>query len=313
MSVLLNSAGSGASDPMLAGNGSNGVSDTGLGIEIRIACTSMDLVADKSSVAGRPNLFVGQAPNPAGNDQKSNLSPDAVDKATDGAISTLVLTSATVGSWDTDIVTADWIYLSHASITDGLYSVASVSGTNLTLGSDYVDGDQTAVSFQIGWRWTTDTHASPLAKSSGGQINYIKAWGEDATANEGSSEENFYIRENQSDIVQLNSGAYTGQTSGSTSVSIAHMVSWTNKGGAVTAAVFDHSLGEGGGSGGSIQEITETAIASVTTVTLNAGDGNKLFDVRYRAKSGSADYVTVECSIVLDTAAPTLVIDAVAA
>jgi len=313
MSVRLNSAGGGAADPMLAGNGSNGVSDTGLGIEIRIACTSMDLVADKSSVAGRPNLFVGQSPNPTGNDQKSNLSPDAVDKATDGSISSLVLTSSTIGSWDTDIGTGDWIYLSHASITDGLYSVASVSGTDLTLGSDYTDGDQTNVSFQIGWRWDTTTHTSPLAKSSGGQINYVKAWGEDATANEGSSEENFYIRENQSDIVQLNSGAYQGQTTGSTSVSIAFMSSWTNKGGAVTVAVFDHTLGEGGGSGGSIQEITETSIGSVSTVTLNAGDGTKNFDVRFRAKSASADYVTVECSIILDTTAPTLVIDAVAA
>ena len=312
MSVRLNNAGAGASDPMLAGDGTNGVSDTGLGLEIRIACTSMDLIADKDSVAGRPNLFVGQSPNPTGNDQKSNLSPDAIDKAADGSINgSNVLTSATVGSWDTDIGSGDWIYLSHGSITDGLYSVSARSGTDITLGSDYTDGAQTGVSFQIGWRWETDTHSSPLAKTDAGQINYVKAWGEDLATNEGSSEESFYIRENQSDIVELDSGAYQGQTTGSTSVGTAFMSSWTNKGGAVTVAVFDNVLGEGGGDG-DITEITETSIGSVSTVTLLGSDGQKNFDVRFRAKSGSTDFVTVQCTIILDTTAPTLSIDAVA-
>ena len=313
MSVRLNSAGATAADPILKGTGANGISNTGLGIEIRIACTSTDLVADKSSVAGRPNLFVGTSANPTGNDQKANLSPNAVDKGTDGAISSgRVLTSATIGSWDADIVAGDWIYLYHASITSGLYSVLTRVTTDLTLGTDYTGGAQTAVRFQIGWRWTTTSATSPLSSGSSGQINYIKAWGEDATANEGSSEENFYIRDAQSDIVQINSGAYTGQTVGTGSITIGFFASWTNKGGAATVAVYDTSLGEGGGNG-SVVEITETAIASVTSVTLGAGDGQKNFTVKFRAKSGSASFVTVACNVIKDTSAPTLAIDAVAA
>ncbi len=303
MSVRLNSAGVSPTDPMLAG----------LGLEFRVASPSRDSVQDGAGVPGRPNFFVDQTGLPVSNDQKTALSPDSIDNQADGVISASnVLTSVGVGSWDTDIVLGDFIYLSHSNITDGLYSVSSVSGANLTLGSDYTFGAQTGVLFQIGWRLVTKTNTSPFVSSLSGQINFIQVKGKDGSGNAGSQEENFYVRNNPSDIIELDGLFYTGKTLATTTVPIAFFISWANKGGAATVAIFDTVLGEGGGSG-QVTEITEAAIGSVTQIVLSSGDAKKSFTVRFRSKTGSTDFVDVLCDVTLDTTPVTANIIATAA
>lgn len=299
MSILINGAGGSAADPIL----------DGLRIKLAVAASTLD-------VATVNDVFVDQSAGfPGTNTVKASLSPAAtvVTAGVDGAYNdtTDILTiSSTTG-----LTAGDPIYLSHASIVDGIYLIASVaSGTTLTLIDDPFAGagDKTGISYQVGWAYTQDAGTSPVVSSVDGQINYLKADLEDSNTQNTQSSDSFYVRDAPAgaSYIALDGIAYTGSVFTSITLMLSILGAWANKGGIASVELINHSVQAVNNftwtSGGGTAERT-TASAESSGLTMTSGDGMKYGALRFRSLQGSANYLDVDISAELDTSGPTIV------
>ena len=302
MALLINGAGTSAADPIL----------DGLRIKLAFAASTFDITTVNDA-------WIDQAAGfPGTNSVKASLSPAAT-----------VVTAGVAGAYNdtadqltisstTGLTAGDPIYLSHATITDGIYLIASVvDGTLLTLVSDPFagGGDQTGISYQVGWAYTQDAGTAPIVSSGAGTQNYFKVDAEDVNTNATEQSDTFYVRDAPAgaDYIALDGGAYTGQLVPDTALTLAILTAWANKGGIATVELADHS-GQGVNnftwtSGGGTAERT-VALAETSGVTATAGDGMKYGRFLFRSLAGSASTLGVDFSVQLDTSGPTIVLTA---
>lgn len=304
MSLLVNSAGATAADPVL----------NGLGLVMGVAASSMD-------VADLINTFVDQAAGfPGTNTVVSSVTP-AESVVTAGAAGGYNDTTKQYSISDTTgLAAGDFIYLSHAAITDGVFEIATVvDATDFTLVSNPLDssGDQTNISYQVAWAYPTTAGAAPMVSSAGGQINYFKA---DAAVSGGANtqiEDSVYVRNapSGSAYIALDGNSYTGGTTSNSAMTLAILAGWANQGGIATVELANHSVQtannftwtSGGGTG-------EVALATAESgLTASVGDGAKYGRLLFRSSTGSATTVGVDISITVDTTGPVLTLFAAAA
>ena len=304
MSLTINSAGVSAADPVL----------NGLSVVLGVGASSMD-------VADLINTFVDQAAGfPGTNTVVSSVTP-AESVVTGGAAGSYNDTSKQFKISDTTGLAADdYIYLSHASITDGVFKVASiVDATDFTLSVNPLDGsgNQTNISYQVAWVYPATAGAAPMASSAGGQINYFKA---DASVTGGANsqvEDSVYVRDapSGSGYISIEGGSYTGGTTSSAALTLAILSAWSNQGGIESVEMANHSVQSvnnftwtsGGGTG-------EVALATAEAgITAAVGDGAKYGRLLFRSLTGEGTTVGVDISITVDTTGPSLVVFAAAA
>lgn len=305
MALLINGAGVSAADPILEG----------LGIKLGMVPTSMN-VADVvgawiDTVSGFPGT----------NSVLANLTPAEtvilgdISATYNDTSKELTLTSTT------GLAAGDLTFLSHATITDGDYEIAAVSGSAITLVNNPFNGggNQTAVAYQAAWALDVVAGSNGTTTSAGGQVNYLKFRADDSLTNRTDQEDSFFIRSAPagSGLIALQGGGYTGQTLSSFTASLAILGSWANQGGVGFVELADHSTQVTNDftwtSGGGIAERT-LASAESSGLTASAGDGAKYGRILLKAASGgSAVVVGVDISFTVDTAGPTITLVARAA
>ncbi len=302
--LLVNGAGGSAADPILSG----------LGIVLAFAASSMD-------VAAVNDAFIDQASGfPGTNSVKASLTPAAT-----------VLTSGASGGYNdttkqwsigdtTNLSANDPVYLSHGSITDGIYLVASVvNGTDVTVVGNPLNGagNQSNIAYQVGWSWQGAAGGAPSQSSAGGTQNWFKADVEDAGTIATQFEDSFFVRNapaTASDYIALEGGAYTGQTVSDNLHTLQILSGWSNAGGVAYVEMANHSgqgvnnftWQTGGGTG------EKTLAEAEGGLQASAGDGMKYGRLLLKAYSGGVA-VGVDIDINVDTAGPTVVMAAFAA
>jgi len=292
--VLLNSAGTSADDPILKG----------LGIDVVFWTSSMDVTTIND---------MGIDPTTGAtitNSVKSSVTP-ADTVVTAGATGSYTNSGSlyTISS-TTGLAADDYIYLSHASLTDGIYKIASVDGTDLTIVGDPLNGsDQTNVAYQVAWVYITDTGTSPFLSNGTGDENFIKFDAQDAGANATDFEANCFVRDapTGSSYIELEGGDYTGQTAGDLSHTLVILSGWTNNGGVTHLQLANHSVQTqndftwttGGGTG-------EVTLATAEGgLTAGAGDGMKYGRLELKSSAGGTA-VGIDIDINVDSSGPTL-------
>ena len=297
MPNTVNGAGGSAADPVLKG----------LGVDVVLYPSSADVSTFNDAFIDAATGFPGT------NSFKSNVSPTS---------STII--AGTTGSYNdtnkrytitstTGLAAGDYVFLSHASLTDGEYRIASVvDGTNITLDSNPLDGsgNQTNTTYQVGWVYNTDTGTSPFLSDASGDQNFIKFDAEDAGTNNTQVEQSLYVRDapSGSSYIELEGGSYTGQSAGDFALTLAILSAWANNGGITHVELDDHSVQSVNNftwtSGGGTGEVTlATAEAGLTA---SAGDGNKYGRLLLKSKAGSSTTVAVDIDINVDSSGPTL-------
>lgn len=298
MALLVNGAGASAADPILKG----------LGIRLIFGASSMD-------IASITNAWIDQAAGfPGTNSVSGSLSP-ATSVLTAGATGTY--TQATqqynIGN-TTGLAAGDFIYLSHAALTDGIYEIASVvDAANVTIVNNPLGADQSSIAFQVCWMYDTDTGTSPIVSSAGGTQNFWKAEASDGT-NSSQSQDSFYVRDAPSgaDYIELESGDYTGQTVADNVLTLDILRLWANAGGISHVALANHSVQ-------TVNNFTWTtlggtgeqtlAAAETNGLTASAGDGIKYGRLIFKSESGGFE-LGVDIDITIDSAGPTLTLSA---
>lgn len=297
MALVLNSAGASAADPILKN----------LGIEWVIAASTMDVATFTDAWIDTTATFPGT------NSVKSSLSPAAT-----------VLTAGNAGSYDdttkrysisstTGLVVGDFLYLSHASLTAGVYQIASIPVAGaVTLTSNPLNGqgNKTGISYQVAWRYDGTTGTAPITSSSGGQINYAKVRVSDSANNQTDASDTFYVRDApaSTSFITIDGKDYTGQTTNQSSPTFNLLPGWTNRGGVTYVELANHSVQSVNNFTFSDGTITEKTLASVLTngLKLSAGDGVKYGRLLLKSKSGAAVTYGVDISITLDSTGPTI-------
>ncbi len=159
--LLLNLAGGSAADPILRG----------LGLEAAFGASTMDIATLTDAWIDQNNSFPGT------NSVKSSLLP-AATVVISGNAGTYTNSNNRVGIGSTTgLVIGDLLYLSHPNITAGVYRILTIPVAGfVTLTADpFAAGglDRTGVSFQVVWRYATDTNTAPIVSSSGGTLKTI--------------------------------------------------------------------------------------------------------------------------------------------
>jgi hypothetical protein len=301
MALLVNGAGSSAADPILHG----------LRAQFVFATSSFDV----STVT---NAWMDQAAGfPGTSSVSGSLTP-----------TTATIISGVAGSYGdtpdeltigdtTGLAADDAIYLSHASITDGIYLLASVvDGTKVTLQNDPFagGGDQTGISYQVGWSFIEDIGTAPISSDGTGVQNYFKARVEDGSANQTDAFDTFYARTAPagSAYIALDGLTYTGQTFSDAVLTLSILSGWTNNGGISHVALANHSVQSVNNftwtSGGGTAERT-LASAESSGITASGGDGAKYGAFEFKAKA-SGQALSVDFDLTVDTAGPVLVLTA---
>jgi len=290
--ILLNSAGGSAADPILKG----------LGFDHIIAPSSMDVADVNDTGIDTATGF------PVTNSHLTSLSPaeTVIEKGTTASYADTP-DQLTIGS-TTGLTAGDYIYLSHASITDGVYEIASVvDGTTITLVSDPFagGGDQTNVSYQVSWYYAGTAGTAPSVSSSGGTLNYYKGDLDDG-ATSTQQEDTNYVRDAPAgaSYIAIAGVSYTGQTISDASPSLAILSGWANQGGVSHVSLS----GTGAFWDAGLTDQTEKTLATAESggLYLSAGDGAKSFNVIMKSAAGGVT-VTVACDLTLDTSGPTIV------
>lgn len=301
--ILINSAGGSAADPILSG----------LGIQLFGAASSMDIDTVNDAFIDSATGFPGTTT------VKSSLTPAAT-----------VITSGASGSYNdtskqwtisdtTGLSAGDGIYLSHASITDGVYKIASVvDGTDITIESNPLDGsgNQTAVAYQVAWSWIGDTSAAPISSSSGGVENFWKFDAQDALSTVTQQEDSFFVRDapTGADLLEIEGVDYTGQAVSDNLLTLNILRSWVNAGGVSHVEMANHSVEAVNNftwtSGGGTGEVT-LAVAEAG-LTADAGDGIKYGRLVLKGAPGSSYTVGIDFSITVDTTGPSITLGAFA-
>ena len=296
MSLRVNNAGGTAADPIL----------DGLRVALFFGASTMDIAQINDAWLDQAGGFPGT------NSVQASLSPASTVMTAGVAGSYTHATQQLAISSTAGLSAGDGIFLSHASITDGIYVIATVvDGTTITLRSNPFSADQTGVAYQVAWKYEQTAGTAPIASSGAGAINYFKAFVQDGSALTTEAVDSFYVRDAPAgaDYVALDGGSYTGQTFNDTALTLAVLAAWANKGGVATAELVNHSgqavnnftWGDGG-----TQERPLTA-AETAGLLMSVGDGNKYGALRFRSLEGSASYVDVDLSAVLDTTGPSVV------
>jgi len=289
--ILMNSAGTSAADPILKG----------LGFKHIIAPTSMDAADVNDTGIDTATGF------PITNSHLTSLSPaeTVIEKGTTGSYDDTP-DQLTIGS-TTGLTAGDYIYLSHASITDGVYEIASiVDGTDITLVNDPFagGGNQSSISFQVCWFYAGVAGTAPSVSSGGGTLNYYKADLDDGAVSTQQEDTN-YVRDAPAgaSYIAIAGVSYTGQTISDASPSLSVLSGWAAQGGVShvglsgTGAFWDSGL----------TDQTEKALATAESggLYLSAGDGAKTFNIILKS-AASGVTVTVACDLTLDTSGPTI-------
>lgn len=299
MALLMNGAGGSAADPILKS----------LGLTWVLAASTMD-------IAELVDTWIDQAAGfPGTTSVKGSLSPAAT-----------VLTSGTNAAYNdttkrytisatTGLTVGDFIYLSHASLTAGVYKIATLPAAGeFTLETNPLNGqgDKTNISYQVAWKFDGVAGTAPLASSAGGQINYWKVRAEDSTNVVTDASDTSYVRDAPStatDYILIDGKAYTGQTSNTNSPSLSILPGWTNNGGIVIVSFAAHSVQTGNTdfrhSDGTTGE-KALSVAEANGLNLTAGDGQKYGRIIFKAKAGGVS-VGVDVDMLIDTTGPAIV------
>lgn len=300
MAILINSAGTSTSDPALKG----------LSVEFVFAASSMD-------VATLTDAWLDQAAGfPGTNSVKSSLSPAATVLTAGNAGTYNDTTKQYVISSTTGLSAGDYLYLSHASLTAGVYKIATVvDGTHVTITSNPLNGsgNQTGVAYQVAWRYTATLGTAPLVSSSGGQINYFKVEVADSLGNTAQTSDTFYIRDapSGSAYIAIQGVTYDGTgTVSTTSPTFALLAAWTARGGVSHLIFANHSTQSRNDFTWGDTTTTEKTLAAAVSSGLRttAGDGTKYGRLLLRTTSGSSNTLGVDIAVVVDSTAPTVVL-----
>ncbi|MDA9095406.1 hypothetical protein N9J88_03320 [Porticoccaceae bacterium] len=300
--ITINGAGGAQANPILQG----------LGIQLVSASSSMD-------IANVVDAFIdGATAFPGTTTVKSALTPVAT-VLTAGAAGTYNDTtkqwtiSATAG-----LSAGDAIYLSHGSITDGIYRVATVvDGTDITITGNPLDGsgNQSNVAYQVAWSWANATSAAPIASSPAGTQNFFKFDADDG-ANNTQVEDSFWVADApaNADLIEIEGVDHSGQSVGDNILTLDLLRSWANNGGVAFAEMANHSVQTVNNftwtSGGGTGEVSlATALAGLTAA---AGDGAKYGRLILKAAAGSAHTVAIDIDVTVDTSGPSLTLSAFA-
>jgi hypothetical protein len=298
MSLLVNGAGASAANPILHG----------LRVALYFGASTMDIAQINEAYVDPNSTFPGT------NSVRASLSPAHT-----------VMLAGVAGSYDdtgdvltvsstTGLTAGDGIYLSHASITDGIYVIATVaSGTTLTLRSDPFagGGNQTNIAYQVAWKYEQTAGTAPIVSSGAGTQNFFKADVQDGAALTTEAHDNFYVRTAPSgaDYISLDGVSYLGSTFNDVNLTLAVLGAWANKGGIATVELINHSVQAVNnftfGGGGT----SERAIATAESqgLVIAAGDGAKYGAVRFRSLIASSYSLDVDISATLDTSGPSVV------
>lgn len=301
MALLVNSAGGSAADPILSG----------LRCQFVFASSSFD-------VATVTNAWLDQAAGfPGTNSVSGSLTPTAATiLAGITASYDDTLDQLTIGS-TTGLSAGDAIYLSHASITDGIYLIATVvDATKITLQNDPLAGGgaQSSISFQVAWSFVENIGTAPIVSDGAGTQNFFKARVQDGLANQTDAADSFYARNapSGSAYIALDGGDYSGQTVPDAVLTLSILAAWTNKGGISHVELANHSVQTVNNftwtSGGGTAERT-IASAESSGITADGGDGAKYGRFLFKTKSGGTA-LGVDFDLTVDSAGPTLVFSA---
>lgn len=287
MTILLNSAGVSAADPILKGLG-------------------LDVIFFSSSFDRATNNDFGIDQNSSAtitNSVKGSVSPsDTVFISGTTGSYTQATTSYNIGT-NTGVSVGDWIYLAHGSLTDGIYRIASlVSSDSVTVEGNELTADQSNVSYDLAHTYSTDTGTSPIVSSAGGTENWAKYDVEDAGSNQTEGNDNFFVRDAPagSSLVAIDGVSYTGQTFSDGTFSLAILSAWANNGGVshIELVSGDFTWTNGGGTGEVTLAVAEGGL------TASAGDGAKSGTLKLKSRSGSATSVDVALSATIDSSGP---------
>lgn len=301
--LTLNGAGGSQADPILSG----------LGIQLIAGASSMDVATVIEAFIDATTGFPGTT------SVKANLTP-AATVVTAGASGSYNDTSKNWTISDTTGLSAgDAIYLSHGTITDGIYLIASVvDGTDVTIQGNPLDGsgNQSTIAYQVAWSWAGATDAAPINHSGPGAQNFWKFDADDGAVNT-QIEDSTWVADppTGADYVEIEGGTYTGQTVTDNLLTLDILRDWTNSGGVSHVEMANHSVQSvnnftwtsGGGTG-------EVAIATALSgLTASAGDGAKYGRLVFKGKAGSSYSVAVDIDVVVDTSGPVISLTLLAA
>lgn len=298
MAILLNGAGGSAADPILKN----------LGFEWVIAASTMD-------IAALTDAWIDQAAGfPGTNSVKASLTPAAT-----------VLTAGTNGSYDdttkrfsiastTGLAVGDYIYLSHASLTAGVYQIATlpVAGA-FTLVNNPLNGlgNKTTISYQVAWRYAGTAGVAPTVSSGSGTQNFFKVRAADSAGNVTDAVDNTFINDAPAGAAYMTVGgkSYTGQQINTLVPAFSLLSAWVNNGGVTHIEFTNHSVQTARSDfRHSDGVLTEKAVGVVETngLSLTAGDGQKYGRILLKSKSGGI-IVGVDLDVNVDTTGPTIV------
>jgi len=304
MALLINGAGASAADPIL----------DGLNAQFVFAASSFDVATVVEAWLDQASGFPGTS------SVKSSLTPAAtVVLAGTTATYDDTLDELNIAS-NTGLAAGDALYISHATITDGFYIIlALVSTDRVTLENDpfMAGGNQTAISFQVGWSFIETIGTAPIVSDAPGDQNYFKARVDDSGANQTDAEDSFWARDalTGAAYIALDAADYTGQTFGDTLLTLAILAGWTNQGGISHVTLANHSVQSVNDftwtSGGGIAEKT-LAAAETSGITCGNGAAINYGALEFRTKSGGVA-LSVDIDAIVDSAGPTVVFVAVGA
>lgn len=297
MSLLINGAGGSAADPVLKG----------LGVQWVAGASSMDIATVVEAWIDQASGFPGT------NSVKSSLSP-ASTVVTAGNNGTYTDSNKRYGiNSTTGLSVGDYLYLSHAGLTDGLYQIASIPTSGfVTLVTNPLDGggDQTGIAFQVAWRYDGVAGTSPIVSDSAGTRNYFKLRSEDGSANQVDSEDSIWVRDAPSgtSYISIDGKAFTGQTTNDPTPSLSILSGWTNRGGISHVALANHSVQSVNNFTFSDDSTSEKTLSAAESsgLKLSSGDGIKYGRLIFTSKSGGVQ-LGVDISITLDSAGPNIV------
>ncbi len=304
MALLVNSAGVSAADPIL----------TGLNAQFVFSASSFDIATVTEAWLDQASGFPGTS------SVKSSLTPAA----------TVVLSGTTASFNDTGdlhtigsttgLAAGDAIYMSHGTITDGFFIIASVvDATDITLENDPFagGGNQSSISFQVGWSFIEIIGTSPIVADAPGDENFFKARVQDSIPNETDAEDSFWARNAPagSAYIALDGANFTGQTFGDILLTLLVLSAWANNGGISHVTIVNHSVQSVNHftwtSGGGTAERTFSSAESSGLTCANS-NGINYGALEFRTKSGGVA-LKVDIDATVDTTGPTVVFTAVGA
>ena len=304
MAILVNGAGISAADPILAG----------LKAQFIFSSSSFDISTVVEAWLDQVSGFPGTT------SVKSSLTPAA----------TIVL-SGTTGSFNdtgdihtigstTGLAVGDAIYLSHATISDGFFIIATVpTGTTFTLESDPFagGGNQTSISFQVGWSFIETIGTAPIVSDAPGDENFFKARVQDSGTNETDAEDSFFARDALagSAYIALDGANFVGVTFGDTLLTLVILSAWANNGGISHVTLVNHSVqGVNNFTWTTGGDTAERTFASAESSGLTCANGAAINygALEFRTKSGGVA-LAVDIDAIVDSAGPTVVFTAVGA